>query len=135
MRNFKICVLYMAGVFLCIHNFVPHSHAEVSITKSTHEHHGDHRHEHERGAGSSESSPLELPSHQESVAKYIIKHHSEQTHIAPEVLYYFPGVHSLDQTDPITLSYLPSQGNYRLNWSYYSISSSYLRGPPSLILS
>jgi hypothetical protein len=135
MRNFKIILLCLAGVFLCMHNFVPHSHAEIAAAKSTHHHaQDDHHHQHE-DRGSTEDGPLEVPSHQESVAKYIIKHHSEQTHVPPELLYDIPGVHSLNQTDPITLSYFPSQGNYRFNWTYYSVSSSYLRGPPAVILS
>ena len=135
MRNFKIFLLYMAGLFLCIHNFVPHSHAEISITKSTHEHHGDDHHEHDTDNDSSESIPLELPSHQESVAKYIIKHNSEPSHFAPELLYYTPGVFSLAQSDPITLSIFPATRNCRLQWDFLRVSSSYLRGPPSLILS
>ena len=133
-RNLKIFVLYLAGVFLFMHNIVPHSHSDVSL-KSTHQHHGGHHHEHESDNDSSKSDPLELPSHQESVAKYIVKHNSEQTHFAPELLYYTPGVYSLDQTDPIMLSYVPPQRNYRLNWDYLSVSSSYLRGPPSIIIS
>ena len=135
MRNLKIFVLYLAGVFLFMHNFAPHNHIETSITKSTHQHHGDVHHEHDSDDESSKGNPLELPSHQESVAKYIIKHNSEQIHFSPELLYYTPGVYSLDKTDPLTLSYVPRQRSYRYNWDYLSISSSYLRGPPSLILS
>ena len=125
----------MAGLFLCIHNFVPHSHAEIPITKSTHQHHGGHHHEHERGAGSSESSPLELPSHQESVAKYIIKHNSELSDFSPELVYDTTGVYSLAKSYPITLSYVLPPGDFLFRWDYLRISSSYLRGPPSIILS
>ena len=131
----KIFLLYMAGLFLCMHNLVPHSHAEISITKGTHEHHGDDHHEHDRDAGSSESSPLELPSHQESVAKYIIKHNSELSDFLPELLYDGTVVYSPATLDPIILSYVLPPGNFRLKWDYLSISSSYLRGPPSLTLS
>ena len=125
----------MAGVFLCIHNFVPHSHAEISISKSTHKHHGDDHHEHERDAGSSESSPLELPTHQESVAKYIVKHNSEHSDLSPELLYDTTVAYSPATLDPIILAYLLPPGNFRLKWDDLRISSSYLRGPPSLILS
>ena len=134
MRNLRIFLLYMAGVFLCMHNFVPHSHAEISVSKSTHEHHGD-DHQHDGDAGSSESSPLELPSHQESVAKYIIKHNSEPSHFAPELLYHIPGVYLLAELDPITLSHVFPPGRFRFKWDDLNTSSYYLRGPPSLILS
>lgn len=134
-RSLKIFVLYLAGLFLFMHNFVPHNHIETSITKSTHQHHHNDHHDHDGDDETSKNNPLKLPSHQESVAKYIVKHNTEQSHFAPELLYYTPGVYSLDQTDPITLSYVPSTRNYSFRWDYLYIPSSYLRGPPSLFLS
>lgn len=142
-KNLKIFVLYVAGLFLCVHNFIPHNHAEVSEIVSSHYHHGDAQHgdvqhDHEIPAADDESEasdPLELPDHQENVAKYIIKHHSEQIVFAPDLLIYIAGVYAINQPDPLTLSYLPNTRSYRLRWDCLLISSSYLRGPPSLILS
>lgn len=139
MKNIKVFLLYVAAVFLCIHNFIPHNHAEPVVVESAAHHHGDgQQHEHQKPAGDDQpesSDPVELPSHQENLAKYIIKHHSEETEFAPEFQFHIPGVFAVNQADPNTLSYLPPTRRFALDWRYLRISSSYLRGPPSFIAS
>lgn len=138
-KNLKVFLLYIAAVFLCIHNFIPHDHVQASVNKSAAHHHGDgqqHEHESQPGDdGSERGDPLELPSHQESVAKYIIKHHSEETNFAPELQFHIQSVYAISQADSITLFKLPPSGSYVPEWDYLLISSSYLRGPPSLVVS
>ena len=142
-RNLQFIMLYLAGVILLTHNFVPHHHHKSSVSEhslshkqKTHVH--EHSHDHESDESSEEQSPAKHPFghnyHQETGNKFIIKHgfncltglsffYAIPEYVKPQV----PVVFELAQ--------LPGKRDKRVLKlpSHYSCFS--LRGPPLIAIS
>jgi hypothetical protein len=135
-------MLYLAGIILLWHNFVPHHHAEVSSTlhqihaqelkqDHEHEHNVNHSHDKEGEDDHSSDNPFSIPLHSQTLGDALIKQSSPSFFtIAAALDYFIPNQVSIFSPPLVTLLKIPFARNKSSNLNSSYFPSHALRGPP-----